>query len=93
MISSLIPSAESSVWASTAWVLYFEPYIRWVEFVCLHKCAIAGKELLMESNKAVKPSLASAISSRDSSIAVDVRTAMTRSGGVVEEVGWRFREA
>jgi hypothetical protein len=44
-------------------------------------------ELLNESKRAVKPSLAKAISIRDSSIAVDVRTAMTLSGGGVVEDG------
>lgn len=49
----------------------------------------------MERRREVRPSLARAISRRDSSMAVDVRTAMICSGGIGSEGGggWRLREA
>ena len=76
-----IPSSFSKACASRAAASYLVPYIRCVAFVCLHRWATAATELLMESRRAQRPSLASAISRRDSSTAVEVRTAITCSGG------------
>ena len=52
------------------------------DLVCLQRCVTAETELLTDNNKEVRPSLASAISNRDTSMAVEVRTAMTCSGGM-----------
>jgi hypothetical protein len=53
--------------------------------VCLHRCATAATELLIERRREVRPILARAISRSVSSIAVEVRTAMTCSAGLEDD--------